>query len=69
MVFKDCDRKGKTLLFDSKAVIKDLNQQDAGQIRSSDTDEGYKRLSGGPRFETKGSRSPVQRRKLQVSSA
>ena len=27
LVFKDCDRKGKTLLFDSKAVIKDLNQQ------------------------------------------
>ena len=43
--------------------------QDAGQNRSSDTDQGYKRLSGGPRFETKGSRSPVQRRKLQVSSA
>jgi len=27
LVFRDCDRKGKTLLFDSKAVAQDLNQQ------------------------------------------
>lgn len=27
LVFRDCDRKGKTLLFDSKAVAKDPNQQ------------------------------------------
>jgi len=27
LVFRDCDRKGKTLLFDSKVITQDLNQQ------------------------------------------
>ncbi|PFX15192.1 Folliculin-interacting protein 1 [Stylophora pistillata] len=64
LVFKECDRKGKTLLFDSKAVPKSDSQQDAGQNRISDSD---KRLSGGPRLEQKGSRSPTQKSKLQYA--
>ncbi|KAL9961097.1 hypothetical protein ACROYT_G029979 [Oculina patagonica] len=65
LVFKDSDRKGKTLLFDSKAVPKDVNQPEAGQNRGIDTEQGCKRLSGGPKIDPKGNKSPMPRPKLQ----
>ena len=45
-----------------------MHNQDVGQNRGSDTDQGCKRLSGGPKAEPKGNKSPMQRPKLQVSS-
>lgn len=62
-MFRDCDRKGKTLQFDSKATASD-NQQDGGHNKSSDVEQ--KRLSGGPKIDPKqGNKSPKQRHKLQ----
>lgn len=66
LVFRDCDRKGKTLLFDSKAIAKDGNLQDGCHHKGNEAE--LKRLSGGPKVDPKqGSKSPAQRCKLHHS--
>lgn len=62
LVFRDCDRKGKTLLFDSKAV-KNEKSQDMCHHKGSDSEQ--KRLSGGAKTDPKlATKSQAERPKL-----